>query len=310
MNHHMALKYWVRRGLAWVLFMEMTFIFSGQVVVDRAVAFGQAGNWDQALEILLPEMGNTSIQSDPHAWYVLGFIQKELYKTMEAHDTDSPRRLEAVSSLQKAAGLKPSTGDEQKITAALDFLARSFLRDAIDRVDGFTVGSDSEILDIFGRYEAIAKSINPNADVSEQKADVYRYLGQANGLILRGLTEDKDGLEEQLFERSVDHYEYALKLIPGDYSGLYNLAITLYNHGVRQLKRINHETSMFELMEIQDACVALFEESLTPMESAHQLQPNRFETLKGLMTIHYALNQSDESDRYREEIDRLNRNRP
>jgi hypothetical protein len=67
---------------------------------------------------------------------------------------------------------------------------------------------------------------------------------------------------------------------------------------------------MFELMEIQDACVALFEESLTPMESAHQLQPNRFETLKGLMTIHYALNQSDESDRYREEIDRLNRNRP
>jgi len=310
MTHHMKFKSWGRGGLALVLFLEITVIFNGQGVIDRAVRLGQEGQWDAALEVLLPEMSDASVAQDANAWYVLGFIQKELYKTKETHDLDSPIRLEAVHSLQRAAELRPSKEEDQKITAALDFLGRSFLRDAIDRVDGFTVGSDDEVLEAFGRYEAIMKSLNPNADVIEQKADVYRYLGEANGVLIQSTTGQSEELEQQLFERSVGHYQRALQLIPGDYSGLYNLAITLYNQGVRQLKRINHETSMFELMEIQDVCVALFEQSLTPMQLAHELQPKRFETLKGLMTIHYALNQGDESEGYRKQIERLNANRP
>ncbi|MDA0303947.1 MAG: hypothetical protein O3B45_06280 [Bacteroidetes bacterium] len=281
----------------------------GQMAVERATALGQGGNWEDALDVLLPEINSGGLQTDAHAWYVLGYIQKELYKKTEANDVDSPRRLSAVSSLQRAAELSPSVVDHDLIISALDFLSRSYLRDAIGRVEGFTAGSDEEILSLFGRYEAIEMSMNPKADVNVQKADVYRYLGQANGLLLAGLKGTNLELEQQLFDRSVGHYESALKLKPGEYSGLFNLAITWYNQGVRQLKRIDHETSMFELMEIQDACVELFERSLAPMEAAHKLQPDRFETLKGLMTIHYALNQPEASDRYRKMIEALNENR-
>ncbi|MGB1122256.1 MAG: hypothetical protein ACPG08_01940, partial [Flavobacteriales bacterium] len=102
---------------------------------------------------------------------------------------------------------------------------------------------------------------------------------------------------------AIAHYETSLNFTPAHYPTLYNLAITLYNHGVRQLKRINHETSMFELMEIQDMCVGLFEQALVPMEQAHQQRPGRLETLKGLMTVHYALSQPDASDAYKRKIE-------
>jgi tetratricopeptide (TPR) repeat protein len=108
-----------------------------------------------------------------------------------------------------------------------------------------------------------------------------------------------------LLDRAIAHYSEALRLRPGDYRAEYNRAITIYNHGVRQLKRIDPETSLFELMEVQDACIALFERALVPMQAAHALQPERLETLKGLMTVHRALSQLDESERYRVELERV-----
>jgi hypothetical protein len=39
------------------------------------------------------------------------------------------------------------------------------------------------------------------------------------------------------------------------------------------------------------------------MQAAHEAQPARLETLKGLMTIHYALSQPTESDRYKRELE-------
>ena len=56
---------------------------------------------------------------------------------------------------------------------------------------------------------------------------------------------------------------------------------------------------MFELMEIQDNCVLLFQEALAPMLAAHNMERNRKETLKGLMTIYRALSQNEESEKYK-----------
>ncbi|MGY8940486.1 MAG: hypothetical protein ACKVJH_00485 [Flavobacteriales bacterium] len=287
-----------------------TAVFGQQSPVDRAVALGQRGDWAQALIILEPEVKKMPWQADSHAWYVLGYVQKELHKASGSGELNAPERLGAVYSLDRALSMGPNREDDALIRAALDFLARSFFRDAIDRIEGFTEGSDEEALALFGRYEAIGLNLDPMADVTGQKADLYRYLGQANGLLL-DRQEGRDlALETILFERSVAHYSAALELVPKDYPGRYNLAITLYNQGVRQLKRINHETSMFELMEIQETCVGLFEQALPVMEAAHLLKPNRLETLKGLMTIHYALSQQEESSRYRDAIDRLIEKRP
>jgi tetratricopeptide (TPR) repeat protein len=176
-------------------------------------------------------------------------------------------------------------------------------------VEGFTWGSTDEIKALYGRYEALEMSLNPTKDLAPQRSDLSRYLGQAHAMLLESESPRPSAELKAIFEAAIGHYGDALKGNPNDYAAQYNLAITLYNEGVRKLKRIDHETSMFELMEIQDGCIDLFERALAPMQAAHEQQPNRLETLKGLMTLHYALSQKAASDAYRAQIEQILGNR-
>ena len=286
------------------IFFELcTWTADAQSTLERAEAFVRAGDWDKAHSVLAPEMERVPLATDARAWFVLGFIQKEQFKASGGSGQDADDRNRAVGSLQRAmttGGL--SASDEQTARDALDFLARSYFRDAIERVEGFTLGAEPEILALMGRYESILQTLNPMYDVSEQRADLHRYLGQAHARLLEAQRFADTPKEQALFDAAVNHYVTSLKFVPAHYPTLYNLSITLYNHGVRQLKRINHETSMFELMEIQDVCVGLFEEALIPMKKAHEQRPDRLETLKGLMTVYYALSRPDESEVYKRKI--------
>ena len=285
-------------------FVLCTKTADAQNLVERAEAYVRVGDWDAAHAVLAPEMDKEPYATDARAWFVLGFVQKEQFKASGASGLEAVDRNRAVASLQRALamGTLPAR-DEQTARDALDYLGRSYFREAIERVEGFTLGSEPDILALMGRYESALQTLDPAYNVSEQRADLHRYLGQAHARLLE--TERFAGTsdEQVLFDGAVAHYGTALNYAPAHYPTLYNLAITLYNHGVRQLKRINHETSMFELMEIQDACIGLFEQALLPMEQAHQQRPSRLETLKGLMTVHYALSQPEASDVYKKKIE-------
>jgi len=277
---------------------------AAQNSLERAEAFVRSGDWEAAHSVLAPEMDRAPYATDARAWFVLGFVQKERFKASGAFGLDADDRNRAVGSLQRALAMGGLPArDQQTARDALDFLGRSYFREAIERVEGFTLGAEPEILGLMGRYEAVLQALDPAYNVTEQRADLHRYLGQAHARLLE--TERYAGTPEEqiLFDGAIAHYETSLNFAPAHYPTLYNLGITLYNHGVRQLKRINHETSMFELMEIQDVCVGLFEQALAPMEQAHQQRPGRLETLKGLMTVHYALSQPEASDAYKRKIE-------
>ena len=295
--------------LAWLAVVLSTGL-SAQSPLEIASRFAESGSWDEAYAALKPSMQQELYQTDAHAWYVLGFVQKELHKASGATGDEAVFRAESVQSFQRALSM-PSLSSEERETArrALDFLSRSYFRDAIQWVEGFTPTAEPIILELMGRYEAIQSSLNPGQDLSPQRADLHRYLGQAYAQLLE--TERFADLPEErvLFERATAHYQESLTHDPDSYASQYNSSIALYNHGVRQLKRINHTTSMFELLEIQDACVELFERALIPMRKAHEQRPTRLETLKGLMTIHYALSQPEASEAYRVKIEQQLRNR-
>lgn len=302
----MQMPSFTRRSLSLTIgfIVLSTWTAAAQSSLERAEAFVRMGNWDAAHAALAPEMDNAPYAMDARAWFVLGFVQKEQFKASGAFGLDAAERNKAVGSLQRALAMNAlSASDEQTARDALDFLGRSFFREAIERVEGFTLGAEPEILALMGRYESVLQALDPAYNVTEQRADLHRYLGQAHARLLE--TERFAGTPEEtvLSDGAIAHYEASLNFVPSHYPTLYNLAITLYNHGVRQLKRINHETSMFELMEIQDVCVGLFEQALVPMQQAHQQRPDRLETLKGLMTVHYALSQPEASDVYKRKIE-------
>lgn len=273
----------------------------GQGVVDRAIWFWDAGQTDMALQTIRAAVEQGE-DGNPEVWYVLGYFEKEIYKRETPRNPDSQHREEALKALMRAQALQPSGETAEQVRQALKYLAQTYFKDAAAGLAGFSPGRAEGMSVWFNAYVNILVELNPADDLRDQKAEWERQMGQAfNNWLSQGLAKPED--EIQILAEAVGHYERSLVHQPGHYSTLYNLAIALYNHGVRQLKRIGPETSMFELMEIQDVCVALFEEALPLMEQAHALRPNRLETLKGLMTIHYALSQPEPSEKYRQQLE-------
>ena len=95
----------------------------------------------------------------------------------------------------------------------------------------------------------------------------------------------------------------AADLSPEDITATYNLAVSVYNRGVALLKSMGVETSIGEMMAIQDRSATFFEQALPWFERANELQPNRPETLRGLMIVHYSLNDNAASEAFRAQLE-------
>jgi len=278
--------------------------------IDEAISFAEEGAYKSALKMIEPLLENEA-KNDARAWYVAGFAHKGLYKDYAFRNTStsksaSAERSTAVTQLLTAYNLDKKSMFPGKISelveAALDYLSKTYMNDAVIGVHGFQKGLDGEILGYFKEFVKIKKVLNPSEDWIREEVELEKNLAKANRILLGGLAStDNSSTQEQeaLFEKVVSHYLRAIELDGGDYTARYNLAINLYNRGVSELKSIDHTTSMFELMEIQDVCVFLFKEALEPMLSAHTMDDERMETLKGLMTIYRALSQNEESDKYK-----------
>ncbi|MGY8902181.1 MAG: hypothetical protein ACKVI1_06280, partial [Flavobacteriales bacterium] len=183
-----------------------------------------------------------------------------------------------------------------------DYLSKTYMNDAVKGVHGFQMGMDGEVLTYFMEFVKIKNVLSPDENWVREEVELEKNLAKANRILLESIdlnNTSRTQKQEALFEKVVSHYLRAIELDGRDYTARYNLAINLYNRGVSELRSIDHTTSMFELMEIQDICVLLFQEALEPMLAAHNMERNRMETLKGLMTIYRALSQNEESEKYK-----------
>ena len=302
-----------------VLFLGLTLLISLVAIaqpgstanlIDEAISFAEDGAYDNALSMIEPHLENGA-KNDARAWYVAGYSHKGRYKdsaflnasTSKAANTE---RSIAVIQLMTAYELDKNSAFPGAITElveeALDYLAKTYMNDAVKGVHGFQMGMDGEVMTYFMAFVKIKNVLNPDEDWVKEEVELEKNLAKANRILLESIdlnNATSAQKQEALFEKVVSHYLRAIELDGRDYTARYNLAINLYNRGVSELRSIDHTTSMFELMEIQDICVLLFQEALDPMLAAHNMERNRMETLKGLMTIYRALSQNEESEKYK-----------
>ena len=280
--------------------------FHSDNIVDTAIDLAAQELFDEALKIIEPALSNEA-KDNARAWYVAGYSHKEKFKR-EVYIGSSTSGLalserdKAVIQLIKAYEIDSkttSTPISSMSLDALDYLSKTYMNDVVSGVRGFTRGMDEEILEYFNEFVKIRNVIDKNEDWRSEEVEVEKNLARANRMLLESTSTDS----EELFTRVIDHYNRAIELDGDDYTSRYNLAINLYNRGVARLKSIDHTTAMFELMEIQDACVELFEKALNPMLAAHRMSPERKETLKGLVTIYKALSNEVESDKYKRALE-------
>lgn len=279
-------------------------------LIDEAISFAEEGAYKDALLMIEPHLENDA-KNDARAWYVAGFAHKERYKhsaflNASTSKTASTERSIAVIQLMTAYELDKTSAFpgaiSELVEEALDYLSKTYMNDAVKGVHGFQMGMDEEVMTYFMAFVKIKKVLSPDENWVREEVELEKNLAKANRILLESIDlNNTSGMQKQeaLFEKVVSHYLRAIELDGRDYTARYNLAINLYNRGVSELKSIDHTTSMFELMEIQDICVLLFQEALEPMLAAHNMEQNRMETLKGLMTIYRALSQNEESEKYK-----------
>ena len=279
-------------------------------LIDEAISFAKDGAYNDALLMIEPHLENGA-KNDARAWYVAGYSHKERYKDSAFRNasmskTASAERSIAVIQLLTAYELDKNSAFPGAISElvedALDYLSKTYMNDAVKGVHGFQMGMDEEVMTYFKAFVKIKNVLSPDENWVREEVELEKNLAKANRILLESIDLNNPSSmqkREALFEKVVSHYLRAIELDGRDYTARYNLAINLYNRGVSELKSIDHTTSMFELMEIQDICVLLFQEALEPMLEAHNMERNRMETLKGLMTIYRALSQNEESEKYK-----------
>lgn len=279
-------------------------------LIDEAISFAEDGAYDNALSMIEPHLDNEA-KHDARAWYVAGYSHKGRYKDSAFLNASTSKKANtersiAVIQLMTAYELDKNSAFPGAISElvedALDYLSKTYMNDAVKGVHGFQMGMDEEVMTYFKAFVKIKNVLSPDENWVREEVELEKNLAKANRILLESIDLNNTSSmqkREALFEKVVSHYLRAIELDGRDYTARYNLAINLYNRGVSELKSIDHTTSMFELMEIQDICVLLFQEALEPMLEAHNMERNRMETLKGLMTIYRALSQNEESEKYK-----------
>lgn len=268
-----------------------------QLATERAVVLGKSGQFGQGLALLQPYLDNPTPAS-AKAFYVAGFLLKERYKSSGF----GPDRSEAVSRLATSLDLDAQSGRKapwrESAGQALTYLGGTYFDDAVLAVRTFEPGDEAEIFDLFEAHVAVAQHLNPGLDATAERTEFHKNVARAYHQWY-GTTGKEDHFEGVVF-----HYSQAVSLSPKDITATYNLAVSVYNRGVALLKSMGVETSLGEMFAIQERSAEFFEQALPWFERANELQPNRPETLRGLMVVHHSLNDNAAAETFRMQLEK------
>jgi len=252
----------------------------------------QAGELMKA-RLLVDEAVQTPAHAqDAEAWLLRGFIYKDLFKGMPAGEKADEVRTEAFNSLMNSLNLDEAGTYQDNAVQAYDFLARSCFNDAAKALNE---QQEERAIQLFNSYKAATLRRTPQAPLKARETEFYNALGTAYTKRFNQQREDT-----AWFERAVGAYEHVLGLEPDNYGANYNLATLHYNRGVYNIRAIKAEDDIPTIQQIQEVSRTYFQRALPYMLKAHELDPQRRETLLGLEGIYYSLQDHDSSERYRQ----------
>ena len=243
--------------------------------------------------LLVDEAVETPAHSqDPEAWLLRGFIYKDLFKGMPNGIDADKMRDEAMNSLINSLNLDEEGIYRDNAVQAYDFLTRSCFNEAAKALQELQV---QRAQDLYGQYERAIQRRDPKADLRAKDIEFHNALGT---VLTKRFNQDRK--DTAWFTSAVKAYEHVMALEPDNYGANYNLATLYYNRGVYQIRAIRAEDDIPTIQQVQEASREYFQKALPFMLKAHELNPNRRETLLGLEGIYYSLQDTDNSDKFRE----------
>ena len=292
------------RGLSLIWMCALGLVVTGKgwaqpgsaqdMAIERAIALGKAGQIEDGVAQLHPYLQAPSA-SNAKACYVAGFLLKERFKKDGLSGSLSGDRAEAVRRLRQALALDAQRAAPWRHSAekALGYLGGTYFDDVVRAVGSFEPGQEERVLALFEAHEEVATFLDPTLDATVERTEVHKNMARSYRQWFAATGD------EAHFEGVVAQYQEALALSPRDLTATYNLAVNIYNRGVAQINAMDENTTLPEILAINESSRALFERALPWFEQSDVLQPNRPETLRGLMIVHHALFHPEQEEAYR-----------
>lgn len=252
----------------------------------------QAGDLSGARSLVDEAVRTPEHMENAEAWLLRGFVYKDSYKSSKETTQADVLRDEALASLYTCLGLDEAGTYRDNATQAYEFLTRSYFNDAAKALNEM---DEVRAIAMFQKYKEASLRSDPKADLRLREIE----FGNALGTVYTKRF-NKDRTDTTWFQLAVEAYRSVIDQDPENYGANYNLATLFYNRGVYNIQRINADDEIPSILQIQEASREYFQEALPFMLKAHDMNPDRRETLLGLEGIYYSLQDQENSDRFRQ----------
>jgi hypothetical protein len=265
--------------------------------VAKAAELCAQNKYDEALVQIDEGFKSNDLNSDPNAWFVKGFILKELYKQKEANQRHSNYRFRSVAALKKAREFDSNLEYASNIDAALQYIAFTYFNDAVLRSAEMDSESENEPLDLFKKFEELYKG--SESELKELKLEFNSKMAEGH---YRNWIRDTE--DNHHYTLCLEYYSKVLALDNSNCTANLNLAIVNYNQGVYMIRKIGTQTDMMELISIQDESVKKFKSAVPYAQQAFNSCSSSPSNYKVLMLVNKALGKEDEYLRLKKESEK------
>jgi len=266
-------------------------------LVAKAAELCAEKKYDEALAQIDEGFKSTDLNSDANAWFVKGFILKELYKQQEANQRQSNFRYRSVAALTKAREFDANLEFATNIDAALQFIAFTYFNDALLRSAEMDSESENEPLDLYKKFQELYKGSEPELKGLQLEFNSKMAEGHYRNWIKN--TEDTHH-----YTLCLEFYSKVLVLDNRNCTANLNLAIVNYNQGVYMIRKIGAQTDMMDLISIQDESVKKFKSAIPYAQQAFASCAPSPINYKVLMFVNRALGREEEYLRLKKESEK------
>ncbi len=266
-------------------------------LVAKAAELCAEKKFDEALAQIDEGFKSTDLNSDANAWYVKGFILKELYKQKEANQRQSNFRFRSVAALKKAREFDSNLEFAANIDAALQFIAFTYFNDALLRSAEMDSESENEPIDLFKKFEELYKG--SETELKDLKLEFNSKMAEGHYRNWIKNTEDNHH-----YALCLEYYSKVLALDNRNCTANLNLAIVNYNQGVYMIRKIGAQTDMMDLISIQDESVKKFKAAIPYAQQAFASCAPSATNYKVLMFVNRALGREEEYLRLKKESEK------
>ena len=290
MKHSFFLLF-ILLGVAHVSFAQVN------AQVAKAAELCAEKKYDEALAQIDEGFKLNDLNSDPNAWYVKGFILKELYKQKEANQRQSNYRSTSVAALNKAREFDANLEFASNIDAALQFIAFTYFNDALLNSAEMDSESENEPIDLYKKFEELYKG--SEAELKDLKVEFNSKMAEGHYRNWIKNTEDNHH-----YTLCLEYYSKVLALDNRNCTANLNLAIVNYNQGVYMIRKIGAQTDMMDLISIQDESVKKFKSAIPYAQQAFASCAPSPTNYKVLMFVNRALGREEEFLRLKKESEK------